>query len=327
MKTSAAGRSAITRREGNKLVAYRDSVNVLTIGIGHTSAAGPPKVTAGMKITAAESDEILSRDLAKFEAAVNKAVKIDLSQNEFDALVSLAFNIGGGAFAKSTLVRKLNAGDRAGAAAAFLSWNKAGGKTLPGLTTRRKAEWAQFLSTASETAPKPQPKPAPGLSDTATVRSVQQKLRDLGYPEVGDADGKTGTKTTAGILAFRADNGLPLTPSIDTVLLAALMTASPRPVSPSRATATKEDLKEKSPGGTVAGLDWLKKIAITTAGGSLVGGAFDIKAALDQFKSITDTLGTIAPWALLTVGGIAVAFMAAKFIRNRVEAYREGRAL
>ncbi len=98
-----------------------------------------------MTITADQSDAILSRDLAKFESAVDGAVKVALEQNEFDALVSLAFNIGGGAFAKSTLVRKLNAGDKAGAANAFMSWNKAGGKVLNGLTTRRRNERLQFL--------------------------------------------------------------------------------------------------------------------------------------------------------------------------------------
>lgn len=64
MRTSAAGRKAIAQREGNKLTAYVDSVGVLTIGVGHTAAAGPPVVKKGMKITAAESDQILSRDLA-----------------------------------------------------------------------------------------------------------------------------------------------------------------------------------------------------------------------------------------------------------------------
>lgn len=142
--TSAAGRAAIAKREGNKLTAYRDSVGILTIGVGHTSA-GAPAVTAGMRITAEESDAILSRDLAQFEAAVRNAVKVPIEQHEMDALVSIAFNIGGSAFGKSTLVRKLNAGDRAGAANAFLSWDKAGGRTLPGLTTRRKAERLQFL--------------------------------------------------------------------------------------------------------------------------------------------------------------------------------------
>lgn len=150
MQTSSAGRAAIKQREGVVLTAYLDSVGILTIGVGHTSAAGLPKVTPGMKITAREADEILSRDLAVFEKAVNAAVRVPLNQNEFDALVSLAFNIGAGAFAKSTLVKRLNAGDRKGAADAFLMWNKGTVKgkkvEIKGLTNRRAAERKQFLS-------------------------------------------------------------------------------------------------------------------------------------------------------------------------------------
>lgn len=143
--TSQRGRNLISDREGNVLKAYQDSVGVWTIGVGHTSAAGAPKVTRGMTITLAESDEILSRDLKTFEKAVRDAVKVPLTQNQFDALVSFCFNIGGGAFAKSTLVKKLNAGDTAGAADQFLRWNKVKGKVVRGLTTRRQGERAQFL--------------------------------------------------------------------------------------------------------------------------------------------------------------------------------------
>lgn len=167
MKVSAAGRKAITRHEGLKLSSYPDPASggePWTIGVGHTSRAGPPKVTKGMKITRDEADKILSRDLATFEAAVSKAVKVPLNQNEFDALVSLAFNIGAGAFAKSTLVKKLNAGDRAGAANAFLSWNKAAGKVMKGLTKRREDERRLFLSRAdapkAPAEPVEPPKPA-----------------------------------------------------------------------------------------------------------------------------------------------------------------------
>lgn len=146
MKTSAKGRALIEQREGVRLKAYLDSVGIWTIGVGHTSAAGPPHVVPGLVITKEQCDEILSRDLGKFEDAVEKAVIVTMADHEFDALVSLAFNIGGYAFAKSTLVRRLNARDRSGAANAFLSWNKAGGKVLPGLTTRRQAERKQFLT-------------------------------------------------------------------------------------------------------------------------------------------------------------------------------------
>ena len=144
--TSPTGRAAIAAREGNILTAYKDSAGVLTIGVGHTSAAGPPLVAAGMTITAAEADEILSRDLGNVEIALGSAVTVPLSQDEFDALVSLTFNIGTIAFKNSTLLKKLNAGDRVGAADQFLVWNKAGGKVLQGLVNRRQAERAQFLS-------------------------------------------------------------------------------------------------------------------------------------------------------------------------------------
>jgi len=150
MQTSPAGRTAIARREGNVLTAYTDSVGVLTIGVGHTSVAGPPKVTRGLKITAAQSDQILARDLASVEKSVSSAVKVPLNQNEFDALVSLVFNIGAGGFKGSSVLKNLNAGNRAAAADSMLAWNKGtvGGKkvVLKGLATRRTDERAQFLT-------------------------------------------------------------------------------------------------------------------------------------------------------------------------------------
>lgn len=173
MKTSAAGRKAIAGHEGVRLKAYPDPATggePWTIGVGHTSAAGPPKVTKGMTITEAECDEILSRDLATFEKAVEKAVTVPLDQNQFDALVSFTFNVGAGNFQKSTLLRKLNAGDYIGAADQFSVWNKAAGKVMKGLTTRRAEERALFLKPAPE-LPKaaplpvspPEPAPAPAF--------------------------------------------------------------------------------------------------------------------------------------------------------------------
>lgn len=159
MKVSAAGRKAIAGHEGVRLTAYPDPATggePWTIGVGHTSAAGAPKVTKGMTITAAQCDEILSRDLATFEDAVEDSVAVPLNQNQFDALVSLAFNIGAGAFGRSTLVKKLNAGDYQGAADQFTVWNKAAGKVMKGLVTRRAAERALFLKGA---LPEPLPPP------------------------------------------------------------------------------------------------------------------------------------------------------------------------
>jgi lysozyme len=144
MRTSAEGRAFIGRHEGLRLTAYRDAAGVWTIGYGHTAAAGPPVPVAGLTITAGEADTILARDLSRFEAAVTRLVTVPLSQGAFDALVSFTFNVGEGALARSTLLKKLNAGDRAGAAAEFGRWNKAGGRVLVGLTRRRAEERALF---------------------------------------------------------------------------------------------------------------------------------------------------------------------------------------
>ena len=146
LTTSAAGRQFIAQQEGQRLTAYQDSVGVWTIGVGHTSVAGPPTVTQGLQIAAEESDQILARDLKRTEQAVLSAVRVPLAQHEFDALVSLCFNIGAGNFAKSSVLRDLNAGNRSAAADAFLMWDKAGGHVLPGLAKRRQRERNLFLT-------------------------------------------------------------------------------------------------------------------------------------------------------------------------------------
>ena len=145
---SPAGRAALIRREGCRLGAYLDSVGVPTIGVGHTGRAGPPSVAMGMTITQAEADAILARDLAPFEFAVNRAVTVPTTVNQFDACVSLAFNIGATGFAGSTVVHKLNAGDIGGAADAFLMWVRP-----PELRLRRDGERAQFLKSDDPVQP------------------------------------------------------------------------------------------------------------------------------------------------------------------------------
>lgn len=142
MKTSMKGRDLIRAFEGEKLKAYLCPAGVWTIGVGHTG----PDVKPGMVITLERSDELLRSDLARFESAVNRLAKVSLSQSQFDALVSFAFNLGEGALGKSTLLRMVNAGDMAGAAAEFSKWNRAGGKVVAGLTTRRAAERDLFKS-------------------------------------------------------------------------------------------------------------------------------------------------------------------------------------
>lgn len=137
----------IQYHEGLRLEAYADpgyGWKIATIGYGHTTQAGPPIVTKGMRITTEEAQRILEADLLAVEVAVREAVKVPLNDNQFGALVSLTFNIGSGAFRRSTLLRKLNQRDYAGAADEFKRWNKSNGKVLPGLTLRRKAEAGLF---------------------------------------------------------------------------------------------------------------------------------------------------------------------------------------
>ena len=148
MRTNAAGIALIQRWEGKRLTAYPDPATggePWTIGYGHTSRAGPPAVKRGMKITDQQATDILKADLVKFEDAVVKALTRAPTDNQMAAMVSLCFNIGPGNFAKSSVVRKFNAGDVAGAANAFLLWNKAAGKVMAGLTRRREDEKKLFL--------------------------------------------------------------------------------------------------------------------------------------------------------------------------------------
>jgi len=159
-RINAAGLSLVKQWEALRTTAYRDAVGVWTIGYGHTRAAGGPVVTAGLKITADEADVILRTDLSKFEARVDRLVKVALTDNQFAALVSFDFNTG--ALDKSTLLKKLNKGDYNAVPAELMKWVNAGGKKLNGLVNRRSAEaglWAKgaFVSSnfvdATVTAP------------------------------------------------------------------------------------------------------------------------------------------------------------------------------
>lgn len=145
MKINQAGIDLIKRFETCKLEAYLCPAGIPTIGWGHVGLTTNMPVKFGEKITQAWADKLLSNDLNDFCKAVSEAVTVPLTENQFSALVCLCYNIGAGAFKKSTLVKKLNKGDSVGASQEFLRWNKAGGKVLKGLTTRREAEKALFL--------------------------------------------------------------------------------------------------------------------------------------------------------------------------------------
>jgi GH24 family phage-related lysozyme (muramidase) len=141
MQMSNAGIDVMLKKfEGCKLKAYRCPANVLTIGYGHTSAAGAPEVTEGMTISQQDALDILHRDLRKYEEGVEKLVKVQLTQNQFDVLVDFAYNAGLGALAKSGLLRAVNARDFDKVPDELMKWTKGGGKVLPGLVKRRQAE-------------------------------------------------------------------------------------------------------------------------------------------------------------------------------------------
>lgn len=130
MKINDAGLNLIKSFEGCKLTAYQDAVGVWTIGWGHTEG-----VKAGQKITQAQADEYLRKDLVKFETAVNKINTVNFNENQFSALVSFAYNCGIGNLNKLCIGRtKAEIGSK------MLLYDKAGGKVLAGLTRRRKAE-------------------------------------------------------------------------------------------------------------------------------------------------------------------------------------------
>lgn len=143
--TSQVGINLITSFEDLKLNAYDDGVGVWTIGFGTTVYPAGTKVKKGDKCTAEQAKAYFAYDLKRFENAVHTGLNVVVNQNQFDALVSLTYNIGETAFSKSTLLKKLNTKDYAGAADQFLVWNRAGSKVLKGLVRRREAERALFL--------------------------------------------------------------------------------------------------------------------------------------------------------------------------------------
>ena len=144
MKTSQSGVDLIKSFEGYRNTAYMDSAGIWTVGYGHTG----PDVTAGTKLEHGGAEVVLRKDLAGAEKAVTELVKVPLNQNQFDALVSFVFNLGSGAFAESTLLKRLNAKESPCVVAKeeLPRWNKAGGKVLSGLTRRRQMEAELFCS-------------------------------------------------------------------------------------------------------------------------------------------------------------------------------------
>jgi len=146
MITSKRGIELIERFEGFRSKPYLCSAGVPTIGIGSTRYAnGLPVKLTDEPITKIEAYALLAQTITNFEEAINRYVKVPISQNKFDALVSFTYNVGAQALRTSTLLKKLNANDIIGAAHEFDKWSYAGGKKVAGLAQRRQSEKLLFL--------------------------------------------------------------------------------------------------------------------------------------------------------------------------------------
>lgn len=194
MKTSANGIALIKRFEGCKLGAYKCPAGVWTIGYGHTSAAGPPTVTPDLTITQQSADEILRRDLEKFEKGVAALLNVSLTSAQNDALVAFAYNVGLFALQNSTLLKRINAKDFDRVPAEFMKWTKANGRELPGLVKRRRAETAMWRS-IDESA-KPQP------DEARTTPEAPKATKSMAQSREGNAAVATGA---AGAIAAITD--------------------------------------------------------------------------------------------------------------------------
>ncbi len=142
MKTiNSQGLELLKRFEGCRLKAYKDIVGIWTIGYGHIARVYP-----GQTITQEEADQLLEEDLRHFESGVSSFVKVNLTDNQFSALVCFSYNVGLGSLLKSHLLKRVNTEDFRGAAQEFLRWDSAGGVVRRSLLVRREAERALFLS-------------------------------------------------------------------------------------------------------------------------------------------------------------------------------------
>lgn len=199
LRLSPAGAALIQAFEGcmkaagkGRFKAYRCPANVPTIGWGHTNAHGA-KFDMGDVWTTAQCDAAFLEDMEGFEAAVKRLVRVPLEQHEFDALMAFTYNCGAGALAKSTILKKLNSGDREGAARAFAAWNKAGGKIMPGLVRRRASEALLFQGVPDADY---DGKPDRGRARKEPAEPMPQAV-DAPEPPKGMATSKTGNTAIA----------------------------------------------------------------------------------------------------------------------------------
>lgn len=233
MKVSRQGIIELISHEAIVPMPYKDSVGVWTWGVGHTAAAGDPdprKMPRGVESSIADVIEVFERDIVKYEDGVNRAVKVPIEQHEFDALVSFHYNTG--AIARATLTKKLNRGDRRGAADSFMAWRKppeiierrrkeqtlfkSGQYTHDGRatvykatpsgrvrwSTARKIDITEYLSKSPRETGNYTKYPTLSAGDIGEeVRTVQMRLGII-------ADGVFGPQTKRAVIDFQKENGL-----------------------------------------------------------------------------------------------------------------------
>lgn len=193
MRTSDSGIAKIKQWEGFRAKAYRDGGGVWTVGYGHTSDSNLT-VTSTTVVSDAEAERLLRLDLREAEDAVNAYVKVPLNQNQFDALVSFTFNVGGSAFAKSTLLKKLNAGDYDAVPKELARWNKDNGKVVAGLTNRRAAEAGLWATGGFVASADVQASPKAPIKDALLK---PESIGSLGTAVAGVATGAAGNNALA----------------------------------------------------------------------------------------------------------------------------------
>lgn len=337
------GLAALKSREGVRLQAYRDSVGVPTIGWGHTAG-----VKMGDTITLAQASAFLEQDIDTHAAPILAAIKVPIAENERDALISIAFNIGVGAFRKSTFLKRLNAGDRAGCAKAIMSWTKP-----PEITSRREAERDQFLTPYDIALPKARSNdagPVKGVTKPAgrpvsdrmaipdgkwaedvlapfEVEAIQKRLRELGYFTVGKVDGKWGPATMGALIALQATAGITQDGHYGPETKAALASdKNARKVPQARKDTTAADLRQQGSQIAIQG----HRVTLTSVFGMLValGGAaysaWQAPVELPFGSSILLTMipapfgpiiGSVLPW-LIAFFPLAYAALASNGIVN-----------
>lgn len=187
---------------GAYVEAYRDPVNIWTIGWGFTEG-----VYEGMTMTIPEAEARLKKELEKYEISVLDGVKVDINDHQFSALVSFCYNVGARALFESTLLKLLNQGKYQEAADQFLRWDKAGGQVLPGLSRRRRAERSLFLSEPWELKRVLRlSEPGQPLIQGQDVEQLQKALVNAGFNL--QPDGIFGGKTEQAVKQFQQQNHL-----------------------------------------------------------------------------------------------------------------------